>query len=160
MVTHTFDPIYDKESRFLILGTMPSVRSRMEGFYYMHPKNRFWRMISEIYGEPFPESRMSKISLLQKHGAALWDVLKSCDIDGSSDSSIRDPVPNDIMGVIRKSNIRTVFANGHKAAGLYKTLCQKDTGITAICLPSTSPANNRYYSYEKLILEWSRILSC
>jgi double-stranded uracil-DNA glycosylase len=157
IVTHIFDPIFDRESRILILGTMPSVRSRAEGFYYMNPLNRFWKVVSEVFGQPFPNSRGSKILLLREHGTALWDVLKSCDIKGSSDSSIKEPVPNDIAGLIGKSSIRFVFTNGHTASGLYRKLCLKDTGIEDICLPSTSPANNRYYKYEELIKEWSLI---
>jgi double-stranded uracil-DNA glycosylase len=157
IVTHTFDPVFDLESRILILGTMPSVRSRAEGFYYMHPLNRFWKVVSEVFGQPFPDSRGSKMLLLQEHGIALWDVLKSCCINGSSDSSIKGAVPNDIAGLISKSRIKSVFTNGHTASVLYRKLCLEDTGIEDNCLPSTSPANNRYHKYVDLVKEWSVI---
>jgi hypoxanthine-DNA glycosylase len=157
-VTHPFGPVFDRRSKILILGTMPSVRSRDAGFYYMHPRNRFWTVISALYGEPFPLEIKDREELLLKHGIALWDVLKSCFIEASSDSSIKEPVCNDISWLITNSSVGAVYANGREAAHLYRKFCFDDTGIEAVCLPSTSPANNRYHTYDTLMEEWARIL--
>ena len=111
IVYHTLEPFYNKKSKILILGTMPSSKSREYGFYYMHPQNRFWKVLSEILGENFPTTIQDKKVLLNKYGIALWDVLSSCDIIGSSDSSIKNPKPNDIKRLIYKTNINAVFVN-------------------------------------------------
>lgn len=136
---------------------MPSPKSREYGFYYSHPQNRFWRILADLYQTPLPRANNEKRALLHQSGIALWDVLKSCRIEGADDGSIRDPVPNDIAGLLRETGIRTVFTTGSKAAMLYRRLCRRETGIDEIALPSTSPANCRFYSYEKL-LERYRIL--
>ncbi len=136
---------------------MPSPKSREYGFYYLHPQNRFWRILCNLYGEEYPDSPEEKRALALRCRIALWDVLKSCSIQGADDGSIRDPVPNEIGTLIRRSGIRTVVTTGAKAAALYKRFCEKDTGIKALALPSTSPANCRFYSYEKL-LEAYRVL--
>ena len=151
LVMHPLQPIFDKNSRVLVLGTMPSPKSREYGFYYSHPQNRFWRIVSDLYEEPLPKSNDEKTSLLLRHRIALWDVLKSCRIDGADDASIRDPEPNDIAGLLAKTDIRAVFATGIKAASLYKRLCFPSTGVEVIPLPSTSPANCRFYTYERLL---------
>ncbi|MCI1956289.1 MAG: DNA-deoxyinosine glycosylase [Oscillospiraceae bacterium] len=151
LVVHPLRPVFDENSRILVLGTMPSPKSRAYGFYYSHPQNRFWRVVSELYGSPLPRTNEEKTAFLLKNRIALWDVLKSCRIRGADDASIRDPVPNDIAGLLAKTGIRTVFTTGTKAAALYRRLCRETTGVDAVPLPSTSPANCRRYPYEKLL---------
>lgn len=151
LVIHPLEPVFDENSRILVLGTMPSPKSRKYGFYYSHPQNRFWRVVSELYGSPLPQTKEEKTAFLLQNHIALWDVLKSCRIEGADDASIRDPLPNDISGLLAKTNILTIFTTGTKAATLYRRLCLKQTGIKAIALPSTSPANCRHYTYEKLL---------
>jgi len=150
-IEHPLPPVFDENSRVLILGTMPSPKSREYGFYYSHPRNRFWRILAELYSSPLPETNQEKTALLLRHGIALWDVLKSCRIRGADDGSIRDPVPNDIEGLLKKTGIRNVFTTGSKAASLYRRLCLPKTGLAAFALPSTSPANCRRYTYEMLL---------
>lgn len=157
ILTHPFEPIFDEHSRILILGTFPSVKSRELSFYYSHPRNRFWQVVSDLTHNELPLSIEDKKALLLKEGIALWDVLKSCDIDKSSDSSITNPVPNDLNGIFRKAQIRAVFTNGRKAQDLYIKFIYPKTGIKSTCLPSTSPANAGY-SFERLKKEWSIIL--
>ncbi|WP_444657793.1 DNA-deoxyinosine glycosylase [Caproiciproducens sp. R2] len=149
-VEHTFGPVYDENSRILILGTIPSPKSREYGFYYSHPQNRFWRIVSDLYGQKLPESNAEKTEFLLRNRIALWDVLKSCKISGADDGSIRDPVANDIGGLLKGTDIRAVFTTGTKAAALYRRFCEKSAGCPAIALPSTSPANCRHYNYESL----------
>ncbi len=148
-VTHGLPAFYREDSEILILGTMPSVSSRQAGFYYMHPQNRFWRALSDALGEPPAHSTEDKKELLIRNRIALFDVLKSCDISGSSDSSIKNPVPNDISGLINKTQIKRVLVTGKTAERLYKRYCEADTGIPAGYLPSPSPANCAL-PYEKL----------
>lgn len=148
-IEHTIAPVYDRNSRILILGTMPSPKSREYGFYYSHPQNRFWRVVSDLYGEPVSVTNEEKTAFLLRNRIALWDVLKSCRIEGADDSSIKDPVANDISGLLAQTDIRAVFTTGTKAAALYKRLCRETAG-EAISLPSTSPANCRHYTYERL----------
>lgn len=150
-IVHPLEPVYDENSRVLVLGTMPSPKSREYGFYYSHPQNRFWRVVSELYHTPLPRTNEEKTQLLLQNHIALWDVLKSCRIEGADDASIRDPVANDIAGLLAQTNIRAVFTTGTKAAALYRRLCRKQTAIDAVPLPSTSPANCRHYTYEKLL---------
>lgn len=163
IVEHTFAPVYDENSRILILGTMPSPKSREYGFYYSHPQNRFWRIVSDLYGQKLPESNSEKTNFLLRNRIALWDVLKSCSITGADDSSIRNPVANDVGGLLKRTNIQAVFTTGTKAAVLYHKFCEKDAGCRAFPLPSTSPANCRNYNYESLkeayrmILEYTQI---
>ncbi|MGX8700010.1 DNA-deoxyinosine glycosylase [Caproiciproducens sp.] len=149
-VEHIFGPVYDENSRILILGTIPSPKSREYGFYYSHPQNRFWRIVSDLYGQKLPESNAEKTEFLLRNRIALWDVLKSCKISGADDGSIRDPVANDIGSFLKETDIRAVFTTGTKAAALYRRFCEKSAGRSAIALPSTSPANCRHYSYESL----------
>lgn len=148
-VEHTLAPVYDSDSLVLILGTMPSPKSREYGFYYSHPQNRFWRVLADLYTSPLPSSPQEKTDFLLLHRIALWDVLKSCRINGADDGSIEEPVPNDIAGLLSKTKIKAVFTTGTKAAALYKHFCESTAG-QAIPLPSTSPANCRHYDYMKL----------
>ena len=156
-VIHDFQPIYNKESRVLMLGTMPSPKSREVGFYYGHPRNRFWKVVSDVCGEKLPETKDEKIDFALRNKIAVWDVLAGCEIKGAEDASIRNPVANDMNLIIKNADIRAVFATGQKAAQLYKKYCQKQTGMEIITLPSTSPANCSV-SYEKLYEAYEKIL--
>jgi len=137
MVKHTLKPIYNKESKVLILGTMPSVKSREIGMYYAHPQNRFWRTLEIVFNTKIT----NKEEFLFKHNIALWDVIASCDIKKSSDSSIKNVIPNDIKSLIKKTNIKYIFCTGKTAYNLYNKYLFTKIGIDAICLPSPSPAN-------------------
>ena len=152
-VEHTFEPVYDEHSEILILGTFPSVKSRENNFYYGHPQNRFWRLIAGLTKEPVPETTEEKKALLLKHHIAIWDVVQSCDIIGSSDSSIKNVVPADIARILRESSIEKIYANGDKAYRLYKKYCEKETGKKAEKLPSTSPAN-AIFTLDRLTESW------
>ncbi|MBR5380059.1 MAG: DNA-deoxyinosine glycosylase [Clostridia bacterium] len=143
MPKHPFPPVYAADSRVLILGTFPSVRSRETGFYYGHKQNRFWRVMACLFEERVPVTVEEKRALLLRHGIALWDVLRECDITGSSDASIRRAVPNDIRALIEQTRIQSVYTNGKKAHELYLRYAFDSSGIEDICLPSTSPANAR-----------------
>ncbi|MDD2955930.1 MAG: DNA-deoxyinosine glycosylase [Oscillospiraceae bacterium] len=158
LVLHTFPPVWDSRSRLLILGTMPSPRSRENGFYYTHPQNRFWPVLAEVFQEPLPRSNEERRALALRHGIALWDVLHACAIRGADDSSISHPQPNDIAALLAKSGIRQVFTTGQKAYTLYNKYCFSSTGVTACPLPSTSPANCRWYPRERLVQEYRVLL--
>ncbi len=150
---HTFLPVYDEHSKILILGSFPSVKSREAGFYYSHPQNRFWKVIAELTEECTPATVEEKKKMLLKHKIAIWDVIKNCEITGSSDSSIKKVVPADIGSILKKSNIEKIYANGGKAYELYMKYIYKDTKKDIIKLPSTSPANAAY-SLERLLEIW------
>ncbi len=152
-VQHSFEPVYDEHSEILILGSFPSVKSREVQFYYGHPQNRFWKLIAALTEEETPQTTEEKKALLYRHHIALWDVVQSCEIVGSSDSSIRDVTPTDLNRILRTSPIRKIFANGDKAFQLYRKYCQETTGRTIERLPSTSPANAAF-SLERLIQLW------
>lgn len=158
MVYHTLDPIYDKNSEVLILGSMPSVKSREIGFYYAHPQNRFFKVLSSVYGEELPITKEDKIQFLKKHHIALFDVLKSCEIDGSKDSSIQNIEVNDLGPILKNSKITKIYTTGKKAYELYEQYCYPKTGIHAIYLPSTSMANSGNYTLEQLIEVYRSIL--
>lgn len=155
-VIHPLDPIADKHSRILILGTMPSPKSREDAFYYAHPRNRFWAVLSRLFGVTL-ETKEEKTNFLLSHNIALWDVLHSCDIISAADSSIKNPTANDISGIVKDSDIKMIFTTGKTAFDLYNRLCRKDTGIDAIPLPSTSPANARM-TLNTLVEEYAVIL--
>lgn len=157
VVKHTLSPIYDKNSKVLILGTMPSPKSREVGFYYGHPQNRFWKVLADIFNEAPLVTVEDKFSFLHRHQLALWDVLQSCEIQGADDASIKNPVPNDFTTLLEEANIKAIFTTGKKATDLYMKYCYNETNIPAIGLPSSSPANRRI-SYEKLIEDYSKIL--
>ncbi|MBQ5346436.1 MAG: DNA-deoxyinosine glycosylase [Ruminococcus sp.] len=155
-ITHPFPPLYDENSEALILGSFPSVKSRENMFFYGHPQNRFWKVISKIYDEKLPDTIGEKKALILNHRLALWDSIRSCTIVGSSDSSVRDVVPNDISGIISNSKIDRIFCNGALSYKMYMKYIFPTTEIKALKLPSTSPANAAY-SLERLIGEWSVI---
>lgn len=152
-VSHGFPPVYDEESQILILGSFPSVKSRDAQFYYHHPQNRFWKVLSRLFGEPLPETVEEKKKMLWKHHVAVWDVIESCDIIGSSDSSIKNVVPADIAGLLKKTKITGIYVNGGKADALYRKYCEPQTGRKAVRLPSTSPANAAW-DLERLLEVW------
>lgn len=157
-VKTTFEPVYDENSRVLILGTFPSVKSREENFYYGHPQNRFWRLIANLTGEEVPTTTEEKKDLLLRHGIALWDVVLECDIIGSSDSSIHNVVPADINRILKSANIEKIITNGATAHRLYEKYCRESTGRSAVKCPSTSPANAAY-GMEQLEEEWGKIMA-
>ncbi len=140
-IIHSIEPVFDAESRVLILGTMPSPKSREVQFYYGHPQNRFWRVLAAVLGEEVPRSVPEKKAMLLRHRIALWDVLAECEITGASDSSIRNPVANDLSVILGHAPVQAVFTTGATAWKLYTRLQKPHTGIEAVRLPSTSPAN-------------------
>lgn len=151
---HNIPPVYDKNSKILILGSFPSVKSREAQFFYGHPQNRFWKVLSAVLGCECPVTTEEKKAMLLSHNIAVWDVIGSCEITGSSDASIRAVVPNDIAGLVAKTLITHIFTNGATSSNMYKRYCCNRVGIEAVRLPSTSPANASY-SLEKLTAEWS-----
>ncbi|NLL51119.1 MAG: DNA-deoxyinosine glycosylase [Peptococcaceae bacterium] len=158
LVEHTIAPFFDANSRILILGTMPSPKSREAGFYYGHPQNRFWRVLAEVLAEKLPNTIEEKKLMLKTHRIALWDVLKTCEIRGADDNSIRNPIVNDIQSILSRSAIQGIYTTGKKATSLYNKYCYAKTGMEAVYLPSTSPANCARYSYEDLVKAYRTIL--
>jgi len=154
---HQFEPVYDTQSRVLILGTFPSVKSRENNFYYGHPRNRFWAVMAALTDNPVPSSTQEKKSLLYAGKIAIWDVIAQCDIIGSADSTIKNVVPADLSILLETSPIEKIYGNGAKACQLYDKYTYPITGIPIIKLPSTSPANAAC-SLEKLVEEWKVIL--
>ncbi len=155
-IPHPIPPLYDNTSAILILGSFPSVRSREAGFFYGHPQNRFWRVTAAVTGAEVPQSIPEKREFLLSHHIALWDVIASCEITGSSDSSIRNVIPNDLSPILSAAPIRCVYVNGQIAAKYYEKYQRPVTGIPAVCLPSTSPANAAW-SFERLCSVWQEI---
>lgn len=153
---HNIQPIYQQHSQILILGSFPSVKSREAQFFYHHPQNRFWKILATLYQSPPLITIEEKKRFLIEHHIALWDVIASCDIKGSSDSSIGNVVVNDISSILQQTSIQTIYTNGQKAHQLYQKYCLPLTHIQDICLPSTSPANASY-SFEKLLTYWEVI---
>ncbi|MGN0106086.1 MAG: DNA-deoxyinosine glycosylase [Hominilimicola sp.] len=153
MEFHTIEPVYDENSQVLILGSFPSVKSRETNFFYGHPQNRFWKVVSAVMGEECPETIAEKKEFLLRNHIAVWDVIASCDIEGSSDSSIKNVAPNDLSKIYVKSKIKKIFTNGNTA---YRLFQKYNIGKNAVKLPSTSPANASF-SLERLIENW-RIL--
>lgn len=154
---HPIPPLYDADSRILILGSFPSVKSREGHFFYHHPQNRFWRVIAAVLEEQMPDTIEEKSALLHRHHIALWDVIASCEIAGSSDSSIRRVVPNDLGPILRGAQIRAVFCNDGTSYRYYCKYTRPETGLDAVQLPSTSPANAAW-TLEKLTEAWQVIL--
>ena len=155
-IQRQFGPVYDKNSKILILGSFPSVKSREANFYYGHPQNRFWPLLSRILGTDAPQNTEEKKALLIKNNIALWDTLDSCDIIGSSDSSIKNAVPVDIVRVLNAADIRKIFCNGGASYTLFLRYLTPICGVTPEKLPSTSPANAAW-TMDRLYNEWKRI---
>lgn len=157
LVTHPLPPIYDRRSKVLILGTMPSPISRSQAFYYANPQNRFWRVICSVLGEEYLTDNQARQNLCLSRGIALWDVIKSCTIEGASDSSIKNAEPNDIARLLEATDIRAIFTTGKTAGRLYQKLCEKQVGLRATVLPSPSGANCAV-SFDKLTASYGGIL--
>jgi hypoxanthine-DNA glycosylase len=150
---HPFPPVYDANSTVLILGSFPSIKSREDGFFYGHPPNRFWAVLAEILKEPKPTTIDEQRAFLLRNGIALWDVIGSCEITNSADSTIRHAVPNDLSPILSTANIRIILLNGKTAMSIYRRYGQQDGYPEAICLPSTSPANAAA-SFADLVEAW------
>lgn len=155
-VVHSFEPVYNSDSKILILGTLPSVKSRENHFYYGHKQNRFWKLLARICEEVVPETIEEKKAMLLRNHIAIWDVIYSCDIKGSSDSSIKNVVPTDLKQILVSSSITKIYANGNKAGALYEKYQQSNTSLDITVLPSTSPANAAW-SLDRLYDTWSII---
>lgn len=153
---HNIKPLFDKNSQILILGSFPSVLSRQSSFFYGHPQNRFWKVLAEIFNSITPETIPEKKNFLLKSNIALWDVIQSCDIIGSSDSSVKNAVANDLNIILNNCNIKTIFVNGKTAQNLYNKLIYPQIKRPAILLPSTSPANAAY-DLQRLVECWQII---
>jgi hypoxanthine-DNA glycosylase len=153
-IIHPIPPVYNKDSKILILGSFPSVKSREGEFFYHHPQNRFWKVISALYNEPLPSTVEEKKAILMKNSLAVWDVIESCEITGSSDSSIKNVIPNDISEILSHAEISHIATNGATAYRLYMKYIYPESKRVAIKLPSTSPANAGC-SMERLLDEWA-----
>lgn len=153
MIEHPINPIFDSNSRILILGSFPSVKSREQGFFYGHPQNRFWRVAAAVCNEETPVTIDEKKAFLLKNNIAVWDVIHSCDITGSADSTIKNVVANDLRVILDSADIKQIFVNGRKAEQLYNKYIMPDINREAVCLPSTSPANAAW-NMERLIAAW------
>ena len=155
-IIHPIPPLYDKDSKILILGSFPSVKSREEAFFYGHKQNRFWKLLAGILSEKKPETVEEKKDFLHRNCIAVWDVIAKCDIIGSSDSSIRNVVPADLSRILDHAPIRQIYANGGKAYELYQKYAYPITGREIVKLPSTSPANAAW-QMERLLEAWAAV---
>ncbi len=156
MIIHPIKPVYDKYSKILILGSFPSQKSREQKFFYGHPQNRFWQVVAKVFNQETPSTIEEKTRFLLANNIAIWDVIESCDITGSADSSIKNVVANDLTKILEIANIRQIFVNGKTAERYYNKYVKNKIGKDAICLPSTSPAN-AVWSVEKLVSVWNMI---
>jgi len=156
MIIHPIPPVFDESSEVLILGSFPSVKSRQAAFFYGHPQNRFWKVLAAVFGEEAPQTVPQKKEFLLRHRVALWDVIGSCKIEGSSDASIRDVTVNDLNVILAKADIRQIYVNGKTAYRYYRKYTEPLTGRAAVCLPSTSPANAAW-NLDKLTQAWDII---
>ena len=157
MIQHPIPPFFDKDSRILILGSFPSVKSREAGFFYGHPQNRFWKVMAGVFKDDVPRTVSEKRDFLLRHHVAVWDVIASCEITGSSDASIKNARANDLSRILAEAPIRTIFVNGKTAEKLYLKHILPMTGRPCVCLPSTSPANAAW-SPERLTATWWELL--
>ena len=153
-ILHPFGPLFGPESRILILGSFPSVKSREQNFFYGHPQNRFWKVIAALFDRPVPAAIPEKKELILSHGLALWDSIASCVITGSSDASIREVRANDLRIILDSCPIERIYCNGRKSHEMYNRYILPVLGREAVCLPSTSPANAQW-SLEKLTAAWA-----
>ncbi len=156
MIIHPIPPLFNEESETLILGSFPSVKSREAAFFYGHPQNRFWAVVAEIYGCEKPQTVEEKKKLVLKNKLAMWDVIESCEIEGSADSTISNVTANDLSIILNNSKVDRIFVNGKTAEKYYNKYTYPKTGIKAICLPSTSPANAAW-NIERLVEAWKTI---
>jgi len=156
MLEHPIQPVFNKDSKILILGSFPSVKSREANFFYGHPQNRFWKVLAAVFEESVPVTVDEKRVFLLRNHVAVWDVIHSCDIVGSSDSSIKNVVANDLSVILDVAEIEQIFVNGKTAEQYYKKYIEKEIGKKAVCLPSTSPANVAW-KVERLVETWKQI---
>ena len=156
MIVHPIDPVYDENSEVLILGSFPSVKSRESGFFYGHPQNRYWKVLSAVFEEECPVTIPEKRAFLLRNHIAAWDVIHSCEITGSSDASIRNVTVNDLRVILERADIRQIFVNGKTAEKMYRKYTLPQIGRECICLPSTSPANAAW-SLERLVEAWRAV---
>jgi len=156
MIKHPFPPLYNNNSKILILGSFPSVKSREQQFFYGHPQNRFWKVMSKILCCNVPYTIDDKKNMLYNNCIALWDVINECEIVGSSDSTISNVIPNDISIITKSADIRCIFLNGKTAEKYFIKYLKNYTDVQFVCLPSTSPANASF-SVEQLVEKWSII---
>ena len=156
MLQHPFPPLWDRNSKVLILGSFPSVKSREQQFFYGHPQNRFWKVVAAVFEQPVPQNIDEKRALLLGCGIAVWDVIASCDITGSSDSSIRNVTANDLSSILQGADIRQIYVNGKTAEKYYNKYIRPVLGRDAVCLPSTSPANAAW-GMERLTEAWTQV---
>lgn len=157
IIQHPFPPLYDAESRILILGSFPSVKSREQRFFYGHPQNRFWKVMAAVCNASVPQTIQEKKDFLHKNHIALWDSVGQCSIIGSSDSSIEDVIPNNISSILENAPICAIFCNGKKSLSVYQKYVEPKTGHIAAALPSTSPANAAW-TLDRLIASWSNTI--
>ena len=157
MITHSIPPVFDERSKILILGSFPSVKSREQAFFYGHPQNRFWKVLSTVLNKKLPVTIAEKREFLLENEIAVWDVIGKCEIQGSSDASIRNVKPNDLGIILNSAKIERIFVNGSTADKYYRKYIEKRLGIKAICLPSTSPANATF-TLDRLVEAWSVII--
>ena len=155
-IIHPIPPVYDEHSRILILGSFPSVKSREAMFFYGHPQNRYWRVLAAVFEQPFPETVPERRAFLLRNHIAAWDVIGACDIEGSSDASIRNVTVNDLRPILAAAPIRQIYVNGSTAGKMYRKYTMPAVGRDAVCLPSTSPANAAW-SLERLVQAWKVI---
>lgn len=155
-IIHPIKPLYNESAKILVLGSFPSVKSREQVFFYGHPQNRFWPLVAKIFSCEAPKSVEEKKTLALTHGIAMWDVLSSCEIEGSADSSIKNAKANDISVILKAADIKNIYVNGKTAEKYYNKLILPSIGREAVCLPSTSPANAAY-SLERLYEAWKII---
>ena len=156
MVIHPIEPLYNENSKILILGSFPSVKSREQLFFYGHPQNRFWRVLAAVFETEIPQTICEKREFILSHNIALWDSIASCDIVGSSDSSIKNVVPNDLRKILKEASINAIFTNGKTSDKYYNKYIKTQIGIESICLPSTSPAN-AMWTVDSLTGKWNII---
>ena len=155
-IEHPIPAVYNKDSKILILGSFPSVKSREGKFFYNHPQNRFWKVLSLVFSYPCPVTIDEKINMLLNLKLALWDVIQSCEIEGSADSSIKNVIPNDLTVILNTADIRQIVCNGNTSYSLYMKYMYPATGLIPLKMPSTSPANAAC-SLNKLVEAWSQI---
>ena len=153
-IVHPIPAFFRPDSRVLILGSFPSVRSRESGFFYGHPQNRFWKVMAQLLEDEAPGTVEEKAAFLERHRIAAWDSIHACDILGSSDASIRNVEPNDLTEILQTASVRHIYTNGKKSHEIYRSYCFPQTGVEDICLPSTSPANAAW-TMEKLLTAWA-----
>jgi hypoxanthine-DNA glycosylase len=156
IILHNLPPIYNSDSEVLILGSFPSVKSRKAKFYYENPQNRFWLVVASVFEQDVPRTTDEKRAFLLRNRIALWDVIASCEIAGSSDQTIRNPVPNDLTPILTAAEIKRIFANGRKAEEYFNKLISPNIGRNAVYLPSTSPANAAV-NLDQLVQAWKAI---